>query len=364
MSRPPGGSSEAPASKAPHLRLRPGSELFPAEDGDVYLLDAAGRTTIVVRSPDAADRALLDRLAAGPVEAPAGSPVAARLEPLLAAGAVTAVPTSAPLGIVDGERFSRQLGYLSELGDPNDVQRRLREARVAVLGCGGLGTWALGALACVGIGRFVLIDDDAVQLSNLNRQILYGCADVGAPKVARAAAWLAAFDPAIEVAARAERITGPESLARAVAGCDALVVVADWPPYELMRWANSVCVARRMPFFSAGQQPPQLKIGPACVPGRSACHACHETQVRRSFPLYDQLAEHRRQHPSQAVTLGPASGVIGTLLALEVMHLVATDRPVATEGRALLLDMRSLETHWEDIERDASCPVCGTLFAP
>ncbi len=350
--------------RAHRVRLRPAIEVFPADDGDVYLLDAAGRPTIAVRSPDEGDRALLERLAAGPVEAPPGSAAAARLEPLVAAGAVTPVSSSAPLGASEGERFSRQLGYLSELGDAHDVQRRLRGARIAVLGCGGLGTWAVGALACVGIGSFVLIDDDAVELSNLNRQILYRHADVGASKAERAAAWLAAFDPTIEVTTRRERIAAPEPLAQALAGCDALVVVADWPPYELMRWANTVCVALRMPFITAGQQPPLLRIGPTYVPGRSACHACHETQVRGSFPLYDQLAEHRRRHAPEAITLGPASGVIGSLVALEVMHLVATEDPVATQGRARLVDMRSLEAHWEDVERDPACRVCGSLFEP
>jgi bacteriocin biosynthesis cyclodehydratase domain-containing protein len=354
-----GGS---PAGGAPRLQLRAGIELFPADDGDVYLLGSGGRLTLVVRSPDRADRALLERLGAGPVEAPAGSAVARRLAPLVEAGAVAPVSASAPLGAIERERFSRQLGYLAELGDPNDAQRSLRRASVAVLGCGGLGTWALGALASVGVGRLVLIDDDAVDLSNLNRQILYRPADIGAPKVTRAAAWIAAFDPAIEVQARRERITGPEPLAAALAGCDALVVAADWPPYELTRWVNEVCVARRLAFLTAGQQPPLLKIGPTYVPGRGACFACHETQVRRSFPLYGQLAEHRRRHPPDAVTLGPASGLIGSLLALEVMHLVAADEPVATQDRALLIDMRSLETHWEDVERDPQCPVCRSLF--
>jgi len=361
---PAGGASAggAPAGGAPRLQLRAGIELFPADDGDVYLLDAGGRLTLVVRSPDRADRALLERLAAGPVEAPAGSAVAGRLAPLVEAGAVALVSASAPLGAIERERFARQLGYLAELGDPNDVQRRLRGACVAVLGCGGLGTWTLGALACVGVGRLVLIDDDAVDLSNLNRQILYRPADIGAAKVARAAAWVAAFDPAIEVEARRERITGPEPLAAALDGCDALVVAADWPPYELTRWVNEVCAAKRLAFLTAGQQPPLLKVGPTYVPGRGACFACHETQVRRSFPLYGQLAEHRRRHPPDAVTLGPASGLIGSLLALEVMHLVAADEPVATQDRALLVDMRSLETRWEDVERDPDCPVCRSLF--
>ena len=56
--------------------------------------------------------------------------------------------------------------------------------------------------------------------------------------------------------------------------------------------------------------------------------------------------------------------MIGSLLALEVMHLVGTDEPVATQGRALLLDMRSLEARWEDVERDPACPACRSLFGP
>jgi bacteriocin biosynthesis cyclodehydratase domain-containing protein len=357
------GLRDAPATGgAPRLQLRAGIELFPADDGDVYLLRAGGGPEHVVRSPEPADRELLERLAAGPIEAPVGSTVAARLEPLLDAGVVASTSSSAPLAAEEHERFARQLGYLEALGDRNDVQRRLRDARIAILGCGGLGTWTLGALACLGIGHVVLIDDDAVELSNLNRQILYRPSDIGAAKVTCAAAWLAAFDPAIGVTTHCERITGPEPLGEALAGCDVLVLVADWPPYELTRWVNTACVGRRVPFLTAGQQPPLLKLGPTYVPGRGACFACHEAQLRRSFPLYHQLAEHRRKHPPEAVTLGPASGLLGSLLALEVMHLVATDEPVATQDRALIVDMRSLQARWEDIERDPSCPVCRQLF--
>jgi molybdopterin/thiamine biosynthesis adenylyltransferase len=61
------------------------------------------------------------------------------------------------------------------------------------------------------------------------------------------------------------------------------------------------------------------------------------------------------------MTLGPASGVIGTLLAMEVMHLLVDDAPVATEGRALLVDMRTLETRWEAVERRRDCSACNHL---
>jgi bacteriocin biosynthesis cyclodehydratase domain-containing protein len=345
------------------FRLRPSVELFFAASGDVYLLRPGTRDEHVVRAPSDEDRALLQRLARGAVEAPPGGAVASRIAPLVASGVVVAEPSSAPLAPAEAERFDRQLPYLAELGDPRDVQRRLRAARVVVLGCGGLGTWALGAMASVGIGRFVLIDHDSIELSNLNRQILYGEVDLGRRKAAVAAEWLRRFDASIEVLTMPRRVEGPADLADAVCGADALVLVADWPPYDLARWVNAACLAHRVPFITAGQQPPLLKIGPTYLPGHGACLACHERAVRRDFPLYDELADARRRDPPPATTLGPASGAIGTLLGLEVMHLIAAADPPATHDRAMLLDMRTLEARWEAIERDPDCDACGQSLA-
>jgi bacteriocin biosynthesis cyclodehydratase domain-containing protein len=306
---------------APCYRLKSSIEPFFAASGDVYLLRPGTRDEHVVRSPNEDDRALLRQLSQEPVAAPEGGHVASRIAPLVAAGVVVREPSSPPLPPAQAERYDRQLPYLAELGDPRDLQRRLRASRVVVLGCGGLGTWALGALASVGVGHFVLVDDDTIELSNLNRQILYGAGDVGQPKVD----------------------------------------VADWPPYDLARWVNEACLARRVPFITAGQQPPLLKIGPTYIPGSGACLSCHEAHVRRNFPLYDELAEGRRRDPPPSTTLGPASGVVGTLLGLEVMHLLTGPGPPATHDRALLIDMRTLDMHWENTEREPACAACAAL---
>jgi bacteriocin biosynthesis cyclodehydratase domain-containing protein len=349
---------------APRYRLQPSIEPFFAASGDVYLLRPGTRDEHVVRAPSDEDRALLERLSREFVVVPPGGAVASRIAPLVAAGVVVAEPSSPPLAPSEAARFDRQLPYLAELGDPRDVQRRLRAGRVVVLGCGGLGTWALGAMASVGIGTFVLIDHDTIELSNLNRQILYGEADVGRPKVTVAAEWLRRFDASTEVLTIARRVEGPGDVVAAVAGADALVLVADWPPYDLARWVNEACVTHGVPFLTAGQQPPLLKIGPTYIPGRGACLACHESAVRRDYPLYDELVERRRRDPPSATTLGPASGVIGTLLALEVMHLIAGAEAPATHDRALLVDMRTLQTRWERIERDPGCRACGERQVP
>jgi bacteriocin biosynthesis cyclodehydratase domain-containing protein len=366
---PPADAAGGAAAGAgpPRLALRPSVEVFPASTGEVFLL-RPGEEDLVVRAPDALDRALLERLDARPherAELLAGldadaAALDAKLSALDAAGLLWI--EADPAGTLDGadaERFARQLPYFADAGDPIAAQRLLRAATVVVLGCGGLGTWALAGLACAGVGGFVLIDDDHVDLSNLNRQILYAEHDVGAAKVERAAAWLAAFDPAIRVRVEHRRVTGVEDLRGAVAGADALVQAADRPPYELARWVDAACREACVPWIAAGQVPPLLKVGPAYVPGRSACFACHERQLRSGSPFYDELVARRRADTKPAITLGPASGIVGTLLSMDVVHLLAGVRRPATEGRALIVDMRTFESRWEEIAVDPACPACG-----
>ena len=314
-----------------------------------------GEPDLALRGLDDAARRVLAALGPAPIRtADLGVEAVPVLAGLEAAGVVMAASADTA-----GVRHERQEPYLAELGL---TQRRLREASVVVLGCGGLGTWAVAALASLGIGRLVIADDDTVEPSNLNRQVLFNEADVGASKVEGAARWARAFDSSLTVVAHRERVRSPADVEALLDGADALVQTADWPPYELNRWVNAACLARGVPFISAGQVPPLLRIGPFYVPGRTACFACHERQLRAASPLYDELVEHRRSHAGDpAVTLGPSSGLVGTLVAGEVLHLLADPGSTATAGRALLLHMRTLAARWERVTRDPSCPACHHL---
>lgn len=350
------GEAGAPRRGAPALLLHPWVEVFGHGD-DVYLLRSGDERHVVIRAPEAEDRALLDHLAAGGTVA-TDDARAGRLEPLRRGGFVIERATSGDdAGL---ERFERQLPYLAAFAEPADAMRRLRASRVCILGCGGLGTWTLAALACTGIGAFTLVDDDAVDLSNLNRQVLYTAGDLGARKVDRAAAWVARFDPEVVVDTWAARVESVADVRRAIAGADAVVVAADWPPYQLARWVNAACLDAELPFVTAAQQPPILRVGPTYMPGGGACFACHERRLAEAFPLYDALAEHRRAHITPATTLGPASGIVGTLLAQELLHLlVGPPAPLATRDRAVILDMRTLDTRVEEIFRHPDCEICG-----
>lgn len=344
--------------------LRRSVEVLSAPDGRVYLL-RLGDSDLVVPEPDATDRALLEALVepstlAALTQATGTEPavIKEKVDALNGVGVLTSWPADTPpLEDHDAQRFDRQLPYLAEFGAPAELQRRLRDATVAIIGCGGLGTWALGGLAGAGVGHFVLVDDDTVEPSNLNRQILYVDADIGRSKAECAGEWVRRFAPRTDVTTICRRMRGVEDIAPLARDADLVILLADWPAYEIERWVNEACIAASTPYIACGQGTPIMKIGPLYVPGRTACFACEETQMRAAAPLYDDVVAMRQRTTASAMTLGPAAGIVGTLLSLEVMHALL-GQPAATEGRALLLDIQTLETSWAPVERDPACPVC------
>jgi bacteriocin biosynthesis cyclodehydratase domain-containing protein len=126
---------------------------------------------------------------------------------------------------------------------------------------------------------------------------------------------------------------------------------------------NAASLSLGLPFVMAGQQPPLVKLGPTFKPGHGACFHCHETRLRRESALYDELAQARIAAPPAASTLGPASALIGSVLALEVLHLLLGVWPVATHDRIFLLNIRTLELSSESVARQAHCSACGALRA-
>jgi bacteriocin biosynthesis cyclodehydratase domain-containing protein len=370
-----GRSAAAERPSLPLIRLKRSLELFEASSDEIYLLRLGAGDDQVIESPTPTERALLSALS-GEFQAQAqlasslkaqghqGGEIDGALDDLLAANVLEVRTLPRPLSAEQAERFDRQLIYLADLAEPGQsadaLQRHLQETTVVIVGCGGLGSWVACGLSLSGVGEMILIDDDRVELSNLNRQLLFTPAQIGRLKVEAADESLRQHNPSLKVETHALRIQSPEQLTDVVShDVDLIISTGDWPPHQLPRWVNQVALDRGIPWIGAGQFPPRLRVGPLVIPGHTACLGCLELRARESYPLYDAVSEARGQRSFPDPSVGPVSAVIGSLLASEAMHYLLGQN-VASAGAALLLDLQTMELTHEDVHPHQSCP-CVTV---
>jgi len=239
-------------------------------------------------------------------------------------------------------RYSRHI-LLDELGP--DAQARFAAAHALVIGVGGLGAPVAQFLTAAGIGTITLCDADRVDLTNLQRQILYATHDVGQPKVTAAAARLAAINPEVSLRPLAERVGG-DRLATLVTAADVVVDCCD--NFETRHAVNRACVAARKPLVSgaAVRFDGQVAVFDTRDPA-SPCYHC-------LFGEGDEIEETR------CATMGvfaPLVGIIGATQAAEALKLVAGVGE-SLAGRLLLLDTLSMQWRELRVPRDPECPVC------
>jgi molybdopterin/thiamine biosynthesis adenylyltransferase len=243
-------------------------------------------------------------------------------------------------------RYSRHI-LLDEIGI--EGQARLLAARALVVGAGGLGSPVLLYLATAGVGTITVVDNDKVDLTNLQRQIVHEMASVGLPKAASAQRRIAAINPEIRVQPRFERLDAddPAVLDALVAAHDIVFDCCD--NFRTRHAVNAACVRCRVPLVSGAAVgfDGQLSV---FDPRRddSPCYAC-------LFPPEAAFEEVR------CATMGvfaPLVGIVGSLQAAEGLKLIAqTGTPLV--GRLLMIDARNLALQEIGYARQPQCSVCG-----
>ncbi|MGD8998879.1 MAG: molybdopterin-synthase adenylyltransferase MoeB [Granulosicoccaceae bacterium] len=241
-------------------------------------------------------------------------------------------------------RYSRQI-MLPQIGI--EGQQRLADSRALIIGAGGLGSPAAMYLAAAGVGELVIVDDDVVELSNLQRQILHTAAAVGRAKVDSARDTLLALNPLIRVTPVGARLDD-QALREQVGQAD---VVLDCSDNFATRFAvNTACVATRTALVSGAaiRFEGQLTVFQPGLPD-SPCYRC----------LYSESSEDEELLCSENGVLAPVVGNIGTLQAVEAIKLLAGIGDSLC-GRLLMFDALHMEWRSMRFRRDPDCPVCGT----
>ncbi|ANE57580.1 molybdopterin-synthase adenylyltransferase [Methylomonas sp. DH-1] len=226
-------------------------------------------------------------------------------------------------------------------------QQKLIEAKILIVGAGGLGSPASMYLAAAGVGSITLYDDDQVDLSNLQRQIAHATSDIGLDKVISTRQTLEKINPQVTVEARKRRLTGAELLEQV----EIADVVLDCSDNFTTRFAiNQACVQQQTPLVSGAAIRFEGQIS-VFTPGRnqSPCYNC----------LYQSDGE-ELQNCARNGVVAPITGIVGSMQALETIKLITGIGEPLT-GRLLMLDGLAMEWRTLRLKKNPACPTCSDI---
>ncbi|WP_050604112.1 molybdopterin-synthase adenylyltransferase MoeB [Ruegeria sp. 6PALISEP08] len=242
------------------------------------------------------------------------------------------------------DRYARHI-VLRELGGPG--QKKLKKARVLVIGAGGLGAPALQYLAAAGVGTIGVIDDDVVENANLQRQVIHRDTDIGMPKVFSAQQAMEAQNPNVVVLPYHRRLSD-EIATDLFADFDLILDGTD--NFETRYLANRTAVALGKPLISGALSQWEGQLSVFDPANSSPCYQC-------IFP--EAPAPGLAPSCSEAGVIGPLPGVVGSMMAVEAVKVI-TGAGMALRGEMLIYDALYGESRKITLTRRADCPVCGT----
>jgi molybdopterin/thiamine biosynthesis adenylyltransferase len=235
------------------------------------------------------------------------------------------------------ERYARQIKLFGEEG-----QKKLKKASITIAGAGGLGSVSAAYLTVAGVGKLRIVDDDVVESSNLNRQILHWEKDIGKNKVESFEAKLSQMNSEVDVVVTRQRIDEANG-AEIVSGSDAIVDAMD--NFQTRYILNKVALQKKIPLFHGGVYGFEGQTT-TIIPGKTACLRCifPEAHPPETFPI-----------------LGATCGVIGCMQATEVVKYLVGIGELLT-NRLVVWD--GLETRTEEfvVERNPTCEDCADLY--
>lgn len=244
-----------------------------------------------------------------------------------------------PLSDNQRERYARHLA-LQEIGE--EGQEKLLEAKVLIIGAGGLGSPVAFYLAAAGIGTIGLMDGDKVDLSNLQRQILHTTASIGQEKVNSAEERLHSLDPDIRLTLYPYRLT-TDNAPKIIAGYDFIIDATD--NFDAKFLIARACHHAAKPYSHAGIR--EFHGQTMTVhPGKTACYQC---------------VFHEEGAPAASIpkgTVGALPGLIGSIQATEaIKEILSIGTPLV--NTLLTCDLLSMTMRRISVQRDPSCPICG-----
>ncbi|OUQ90055.1 thiamin biosynthesis protein [Brevibacillus brevis] len=264
------------------------------------------------------------------------------------------------------ERYKANIRYFSLFTDlnqsPSKLQEQVSRKKVTILGMGAFGSTLLVNLVGAGIQHIKLVDFDRVELSNLNRQMVFNEHDIGRLKVEAARDFIGRLHSEVLIETETMQIKSSEDVERVIAGSDLVMLAADQPFFFLQRWVNHACTKLQIPFIAGGFN---LIEGQFFMvePGKTGCIDCmhlhRSTQIEDYPQLIQRLLDTNFILPT--ATIAPNTMMITGMMASDAIRYLTGIAPVQSAGKFIIFDFNTLEKsvffEWE--RNEAECPTCG-----
>jgi molybdopterin-synthase adenylyltransferase len=350
-------------TRLPGNRIRIGSVQYGVgaeiedEDGAIWallLLMDGTRTPATIVDELLADRPYLDRESA--IEA---------AETLIESGYVedAAADVDPRLHTDEIQRYRRNENYFSWVdttprSQKFELQGRLKESSIAILGLGGSGSSVAMSLVAAGVGHVRCVDFDVVEISNLSRQLLYAEEDVGQPKVRSATRRLQSLNHHVRVEGLELCIGSVDDAVRCLEGVDFAVLCADKPNPEIQCWVSDAALRTETPWSICLYAGPMLASG-IFVPGATPCYRCLLATARRVSEYEAGMVGEVADGEGENAVIAPSSALTGHFGALEAIYFL-TGLEAQTVGRVFHLNLLVYDhQYYVEAEFDPTCEACG-----
>lgn len=265
----------------------------------------------------------------------------------------------------DEARWSRNIEFFGSYCKAKDnkftYQEKLKLVKVAIFGLGGVGSNVLYNLAAMGVSNITAVDCDQVELSNLNRQIIYNESDIGQSKSETAKQRISQFIPQANLAFIDKRISSTEDIDQIIEGHDFVIAAIDHPRQFIMDWFNIACVKHKIPFL-CGSLDSRVVVYYTISPGKTGCIECWKFSKQHNDFIFQNLI----QHPdfvaanSPNVAIMPLISLVSGFLASEFMKMVTGIAEPHSLGKLCTYDfLNSQLSITEEWSINSTCTVCS-----
>lgn len=272
------------------------------------------------------------------------------------------------------ERWAPNFGFFETYASTSvskyEFQRRIRDCKIAVLGVGGVGTHLLLDLVAIGFTDIKIVDFDHVELSNLNRQVLYGEAFLGQPKVHIAADRARALNSSITLTAEQTRLMSADEIYRVISDRDIVIASADGPKLKFAHWVNEACARAGAALIAGGVDTRRVLLY-SVVPGISGCVECWYRQAQEADPATRMVTEQMQEIEARGEAFGEDTAAFNGLVVLLAAHMVGEAVRLASRVASPLSVGRLLELTFNDpqltvaetLKRLPDCGICRSATA-